>query len=258
MDHHGNEVLSLGSFALLPEHVVRLILSREQLNADELVKFQAALHWSQRYCDASPGTSDLREVIGNFFECIEFYRIPATVLMREVHPLSVVPDTVMMNALAFQADPAAVDMHKVESPNRCRRMTLPHTLHLAAADINLLRNSTPNIKTERSASTSTSGYGTACSDSNAISLVGNVAVRESYSFDRSDEARHTSKENKSSSSNFFRTDSKDCSGKDSKKQPKEKEKDRLAKYLANSKRRASRPFRRAKTLLDNHMGSGTS
>lgn len=38
VDHHGNEVLSLGSFALLPEHVVRLILSREELNADELTK----------------------------------------------------------------------------------------------------------------------------------------------------------------------------------------------------------------------------
>lgn len=31
VDNHGNEVLSLGSFALLPEHVVRLILSREEL-----------------------------------------------------------------------------------------------------------------------------------------------------------------------------------------------------------------------------------
>lgn len=62
VDNHGNEVLSLGSFTLLPEHVVRLILSREELKAEELVKFQAALQWSQRYCDGSPGTADLREV----------------------------------------------------------------------------------------------------------------------------------------------------------------------------------------------------
>lgn len=62
VDNHGNEVLSLGSFALLPEHVVRLILSREELKAEELIKFQAALQWSQRYCDGSPGTADLREV----------------------------------------------------------------------------------------------------------------------------------------------------------------------------------------------------
>lgn len=37
-----------------------------------------------------------------------------------------------------------------------------------------------------------------------------------------------------------------------------KEKDRLAKYLASSKRRASRPFRRAKTLLDSGLGHFTS
>ena len=103
VDKHGNEVLSLGSFALLPEHVVRLILSREELKADELHKFQAALHWSQRYCDGGPG-SDLRDVMSNFLECIEFYKIPASVLMREVHPLGVVPDHVIMNALAFQVN----------------------------------------------------------------------------------------------------------------------------------------------------------
>ena len=102
VDKHGNEVLSLGSFALLPEHVVRLILSREELKADELTKFQAALHWSQRSCDASCGTVDLRDVMANFLECIEFYKIPASVLMREVHPVGVVPDHIIMNALAFQ------------------------------------------------------------------------------------------------------------------------------------------------------------
>ncbi len=104
VDNHGNEVLSLGSFALLPEHVVRLILSREELKADELTKFHAALHWSQRYCDGSPGAADLRDVMSNFLECIEFYKIPASVLMREVHPLGVVPDHVIMNALAFQVN----------------------------------------------------------------------------------------------------------------------------------------------------------
>ena len=83
---------------MLPEHVVRLILSK----ADELIKFYAAFSWSQRYCDGSPATADSRDMMLGFFECIEFYKIPATVLMREVHPLGVVPDHVIMNALAFQ------------------------------------------------------------------------------------------------------------------------------------------------------------
>ena len=42
MDDHGNEVLNLGSFTLLPQHVVRLILNREELKADEFSKFQVA------------------------------------------------------------------------------------------------------------------------------------------------------------------------------------------------------------------------
>lgn len=40
VDEHGNEVLNLGSFTLLPQHVVRLILVRDELRADEFTKFQ--------------------------------------------------------------------------------------------------------------------------------------------------------------------------------------------------------------------------
>ncbi|KAJ6225857.1 hypothetical protein RDWZM_004402 [Blomia tropicalis] len=128
--------------------IFRLILSREELKADELTKFQAALHWSQRSCDASCGTVDLRDVMANFLECIEFYKIPASVLMREVHPVGVVPDHIIMNALAFQADPSSVDIRKVESPNRFRRMTLPHAFNLAGSDLIHLRH-TANFWAER-------------------------------------------------------------------------------------------------------------
>ena len=42
VDEHGNEVLNLGSFALLPQHVVRLIMARDDLKADEFSKFQVS------------------------------------------------------------------------------------------------------------------------------------------------------------------------------------------------------------------------
>lgn len=100
VDEHGNEVLNLGSFTLLPQHVVRLILVREELRADEFTKFQAALMWSKKYCDSNP--TPLKEVIGNFLEYIQFHKIPANVLMREVHPLGIVPYAIIMNALAYQ------------------------------------------------------------------------------------------------------------------------------------------------------------
>lgn len=108
---------------MLPQHVVCLILSREELRADELVKFHAALHWSQHYCENEPN-AELRETFFTFLEYIEFYKIPASILMREVHPLGVIPDHVIMNALAFQADPSSVDMRQIETPNRFRRHTL--------------------------------------------------------------------------------------------------------------------------------------
>ncbi|XP_015436968.1 PREDICTED: trichohyalin-like, partial [Dufourea novaeangliae] len=119
VDEHGNEVLNLGSFTLLPQHVVRLILAREELRADEFTKFQAALMWSKKYCDSNQNTS-LKEVIGNFLEYIQFHKIPTNVLMKEVHPLDLVPSEIIMNALAYQADPSSVDPGKL-SPHRVRR-----------------------------------------------------------------------------------------------------------------------------------------
>lgn len=57
--------------------------------------------WSKKYCDTNQHTP-LKEVIGNFIEYIQFHKIPANVLMREVHPLTLVPYSIIMNALAYQ------------------------------------------------------------------------------------------------------------------------------------------------------------
>lgn len=69
----------------------------------------------------------MKEVISNFLEYIQFHKIPANVLMREVHPLGLVPYAIIMNALAYQADPASVDPGKL-SPNssRVRRARQSH------------------------------------------------------------------------------------------------------------------------------------
>lgn len=79
VDEHGNEVLNLGSFTLLPQHVVRLILVREELRADEFTKFQAALMWSKKYCDYN--SVSLIKIIR--FKCVFFYKI--YFLTRQLH-----------------------------------------------------------------------------------------------------------------------------------------------------------------------------
>ncbi|XP_018569098.1 serine-enriched protein isoform X5 [Anoplophora glabripennis] len=114
VDEHGNEVLNLGSFTLLPQHVVRLILARDELQADEFTKFQAALMWGKKYCDNNPSTS-IKDVIGNFLEYIQFHKIPANVLMREIHPLGLVPYSIIMNALAYQT-------RQVSTPENCHQI----------------------------------------------------------------------------------------------------------------------------------------
>lgn len=62
---------------------------------------QAALMWGKKYCDSNSHVS-LKEVISNFIEFIQFHKIPANVLMREVHPLNLVSASIIMNALAYQ------------------------------------------------------------------------------------------------------------------------------------------------------------
>jgi hypothetical protein len=57
--------------------------------------------WSKKYCDSTNCTK-LNEVLGGFLEYIHFHMIPANVLMKEIHPLGIVPYHIIMNALAYQ------------------------------------------------------------------------------------------------------------------------------------------------------------
>ncbi|XP_037075603.1 LOW QUALITY PROTEIN: serine-enriched protein-like [Pollicipes pollicipes] len=151
VDLHGNEVLSLGSFTLLPQHVVRLILVRE-LNADELTKFQAALMWSKKYCDNS--NLDLRDVISTFLEYIQFHKVPATILMKDIHPLGIVPDHIIMNALAFQADPSSVEPAKT-SPKRLsrrRELSVQSSLDPYGSTTTLSSSTSSDINSDRHSS----------------------------------------------------------------------------------------------------------
>lgn len=113
VDVHGNEVLNLGSFALLPLHVVRLILARAELDAEEFTKFQASLMWTMKYSDLNKNVDWKKTFRENFLNMIKYHKIPATVLMKDVDPLKVVPNEIIMAALAYQADPTCVKPHEL-------------------------------------------------------------------------------------------------------------------------------------------------
>ena len=66
--------------------------------------------WSKKYCDSNG--QNLSEVLKGFLDYIHFHMIPANVLMKEINPLGIVPHCIIMNALAYQADPTSVEPMK--------------------------------------------------------------------------------------------------------------------------------------------------
>ncbi|XP_014611694.1 PREDICTED: serine-enriched protein isoform X3 [Polistes canadensis] len=76
---------------------------------------KAALMWSKKYYDSNQDIP-LKDIIGNFLEYIQFHKIPTNALVNEVHPLGLVPDSIIMNALAYQADPTSVEPGKLSPP----------------------------------------------------------------------------------------------------------------------------------------------
>ncbi|XP_033639645.1 uncharacterized protein LOC117300075 [Asterias rubens] len=128
VDDNGEDVLRFPAFLKLPQHVVRLILSRDELQADELTKFHAALAWSTLHFRNTPGTT-LKGAMAPFVDTIAFHLIPASTLMQEVKDSGVVPDQKIMTALAFQADPGSVDARALSAtPNRLRLSMLSLSL----------------------------------------------------------------------------------------------------------------------------------
>ena len=108
VDQNAETILSLGAFSTLPQHVVRIVLGREDLQALETTKFEAALRWCYRHCDEHVDVS-LKEAFEPFADVIDYYKIPAKILMQRVKLAQVVDDSVILTALAFQADPKSIE-----------------------------------------------------------------------------------------------------------------------------------------------------
>ena len=105
VDRNAEKILSLGAFQQLPQHVVRIVLGREELQAREITKFNAAYRWTLRYVEEHQEESP-QEAFEPFVDVIDFAGIPARELMQNVRKAEVVEDRVILNALATQADPA--------------------------------------------------------------------------------------------------------------------------------------------------------
>ena len=107
VDEKGNTVLQLGAIVKIPEEMLKSIIQRDTLQADEFIKFQAALMWSKANCCGK--SLIFRKLIRSFSEIIKFEFIPCDVLIKEIYPLKVVSNVVIIKALAHQADPTFED-----------------------------------------------------------------------------------------------------------------------------------------------------
>lgn len=60
--------------------------------------------WTMKYSDLNTDVDWKKVFRENFQQLIKFHKIPANVLMKEVDPLKVVPNDVIVTALAYQVD----------------------------------------------------------------------------------------------------------------------------------------------------------
>lgn len=116
VDQNAEEILGQKNFLVLPQHIVRLVLGRDELKASEMTKFVAAYQWVVRHCQDNE--LSYQEAFEPFVDVIEFHNIPVPELMRLVKPSKCVDDSIVLNALAYQADPNAVDASKYKVKQR--------------------------------------------------------------------------------------------------------------------------------------------
>ncbi|XP_003386107.1 PREDICTED: serine-enriched protein-like isoform X2 [Amphimedon queenslandica] len=144
VDNHAEVVLNLGSFATLPQHVVRIILGRDELLASEQTKFESAFRWCLRYIEDHPEL-DLKTAFEPFASKIAFHKIAATHLMKKIKPAQIVDDSVIVTALAYQADPSSVQFNPLQLKH-CKTASAIPSLDGSPAHIRRVNSSGNSLK----------------------------------------------------------------------------------------------------------------
>ena len=119
IDTNAEAILALDGFSRLSQHVATLVFGREQLQVSSYSKFQSALAWCKHH-QKEPGRSheSLEEIFAPFVDYVALHEIPAMQLMNVVKPCGAVRQELILNALAFQADPESVDVHRLSFRQR--------------------------------------------------------------------------------------------------------------------------------------------
>ena len=108
VDTNAERILPLRGILTLPQHVVRIVLGRDELKATELTKFDAAYNWCLNNSSNQGDEAEIKRLFEPFVGVIDYSNIPAKHLMQRVKPSKVVEDSYILTALAYQADPNSV------------------------------------------------------------------------------------------------------------------------------------------------------
>ena len=108
VDVNADEILRLKEILSLPQHVMRIVLSREELKTSEATKFEAAYNWCLHNSSDELDEEEIVKLFEPFVDVIDYNRISAKDLMQRVKPAGVVDDARILTALAYQADPNSV------------------------------------------------------------------------------------------------------------------------------------------------------
>ena len=129
----------------------------------------------------------MAQLLTHFVPHITFHHIPTIVLMNEVRPMGMVPDTLLMQALAYQADPAAVFVN--DSVQQQKRAIMK-----ISADSTLERqhNSVSTATSAHSTSTTTEPINDD-SESNATTAAASVSRKSSTISDSNNNSTLSSK-----------------------------------------------------------------
>ena len=125
VDASAEAILPLREFRTLPQHVVRIVLSREELQVSEMAKFEAAYTWCLNNCYDASDSAEIKTLFEPFVDVIDYHGIPAKHLMQRVKPAGVVDDAHILTALAYQADPSSIPDDSKPVPTRVRRVMTP-------------------------------------------------------------------------------------------------------------------------------------
>lgn len=105
-DENAQPILTSPEFLTLSERMVHVISERD-LQMEEIEKVKAILAWGEKNFEDD---DERRQRLTSVMKDVRLHLITANDLMKIVVPFDVVPTDTIMAALAFQLDPASVDL----------------------------------------------------------------------------------------------------------------------------------------------------